>query len=313
MKRTILNVKTYTKSSLLGLVFENSEENSYLSSEKSYDRNENLILEKDFSADGSMELNNIYEYDEQNNISKAIYMGDFDEVYETHFFEYNDENLLVKELLFYGEDTPDDDDALYDIIEFQYDENNNRIKKTSVDSEGTFNNEKISEYKDGKLMRDFNIGEEKKMEMEMLYEYDTHGNLISETRIDHLENVKNTLKYEFDERNFRIKSMIYNNYDQLIKHTEMEYDEDQNLLELIEESRESHVVKSYEYNESKTKIMAEKLHNIEGELKEFRNYEYDEDLPLKIEHFVHSPESNEADEDGFLLNGTVQFEYTFFE
>lgn len=313
MKRIILNVKTYTQTSLLGLVFENSEENSYLSSEKSYDKNENLLSEKDFSADGSIDLNNVYEYDEKNNVSKAIYMGDFDEVYETHFYEYNEENLLIKELLFYGDETPEDDGALYDIIEFQYDENKNRIKKTSIDSEGTFNNEKINEYRNGKLIREFNFGEDKKMEVEILYEYDNQGNLIEESRIDHIENVKNTLKYEFDERNFKTKSLIYNNFDQLIKITRMEYDDAQNLLEMTEESSGSHVVKSYEYNESKTKIIAEKLHNIEGELKEFRNYEYDEDLPLKIEHFVHSPESTDADEDGFLLNGTVQFEYTFFE
>lgn len=313
MKRTILNLKTYTQTNLLGLVFENSKDNSYLSSEKSYDKNENLLCEKDFSVDGTMDLNNIYEYDDQNNISKAIYKGEFDEVFETHFYEYNDENLLTKEILCYGDETPEDDGALYDVIEFQYDENKKRIKKTSVDSEGTFNNEKISEYKDGKLIREFNIGEDEKMEVEILYEYDDHGNLIEESRIDHIENVKNTLKYEFDERNFKIKSLIYNNFNQLVKITTMDYDNDQNLLKLTEESSGSHVVKSYEYNEDKTKIIAEKLHNIEGELKEFRNYEYDEDLPLKIEHFVHSPESAEANEDGFLLNGTVHFEYRFFE
>ncbi|MDD2411619.1 MAG: hypothetical protein PHR79_01750 [Bacteroidales bacterium] len=313
MKRAILNVKTYTQSNLLGLVFENSKDNSYLSSEKTYDKNGNLLCEKDFSADGSMDLFNIYEYDDQNNISKAVYMGDFDEVFETHFYEYNEENLLIKEILCYGDETPEDDGALYDIIEFQYDENNNRIKKTSIDSEGTFNNEKNYEYRNGKLIREYNFGEDKKMEVEILYKYDNHGNLIEESRIDHIENVKNTLKYEFDERNFKTKSLIYNNFDQLIKITRMEYDDAQNLLQMTEESSGSHVVKSYEYNESKTKIIAEKLHNIEGELKEFRNYEYDEDLPLKIENFVHSPESTDADEDGFLLNGTVQFEYTFFE
>ncbi len=313
MKRILKNVKTYTQSNMLGLVFENSNENSYLSSEKSFDKNGNLLIEKDFSVDGSMEINNIYEYDEQNRLIKAVYLDENEDVMETHLYEYDAQNLLIKEIFCYGDENPDDEDACYDIIEFEYDKDNNRIKKTSVDSDGNFNGEKLNVYQEGRLIREVNFGEEKNMEIEVLYEYDNQGNILSEKRIDHTENVQNVLKYEYNDRDLKTKSLVYNNYEQLIRISTMEYDEDDNLIGLTEENRDSYVVKSFEYDSEKSKIIAENLYNKEGELKEFRHYEFDGDLPLKMDHFVYSPESSEADEDGFLLNGSVKYDYTFFE
>ena len=217
------SIKITTISDLMGIDFENSN-NSYTSSYREYDENQNVILEQDFSTDGILETFNKYSYNEHNQLVETLYLDENEEVLESHKFFYEN-NKLIKEHVYYGANEYEEEGDFYDIIEYHYNDENQLIHKLSKDSDGEFNSEKKYFYQDKNKIREEIYGENHKLEVELIFKYDDNGNIINEMRHDHIEDVKNTLEHHYNEKNLKTASLVYNNYNDLISKSLFEYNE----------------------------------------------------------------------------------------
>ncbi len=309
MSKKFKSIKVTTISDLMGIVFDNSN-NSYVSSYKEYDENQNMVLEKDYTVDGNLETFNKYSYNDKNQLIETLFLDDNEEVLESHTFFYENNNL-VKEHIHYGENEYDDDTDFYDIVEYIYNNDNFLISKRSIDSDGEFNSEKKYFYQGNNKIREEIYGENKTLEVELNFEYDENGNIVNESRIDHIENVKNTLEHLYNEQNLKTATLVYNNYDELISKSNFEYNDKNQLVKNIEETRDSYVVKVYEIDENGL-VKTESYYNKDEELMQYKVYTYQNKIIQQIDQFVFSPESPKADEEGYLLNGSLKYEYEMY-
>lgn len=303
------SIKITTISDLMGIVFENSN-NSYTSSYREYDENQNVILEQDFSTDGILETFNKYSYNEHNQLVETLYLDENEEVLESHKFFYEN-NKLIKEHVYYGANEYEEEGDFYDIIEYHYNDENQLIHKLSKDSDGEFNSEKKYFYQDKNKIREEIYGENHKLEVELIFKYDENGNIINEIRHDHIEDVKNTLEHHYNEKNLKTASLVYNNYNDLISKSLFEYNEKNQLEKTIEETRDSYVVKAYEIDENDF-IITENYYNKEGDLMQYKVYTYENEILKQLDQFVFSPESPKSDEDGYLLNSSLKYDYEIY-
>ncbi len=300
------SVKVITSSDLMGIVFENSD-NSFTSSYKEFDNNQNVTLEQDFSAEGSLESYNKYSYNEQNQLIETHYLDESEEVLETHKFYYENDKL-IKEHIYYGENEYDNDDDYYDIITYEYNNENQLVHKQSFDSDGEFNSEKKYTYDGKNKVNEQIFGENHILELELSYEYDDFGNITDEIRHDHIENMKNILEHQYNEQYLKAVSLVYNNFKELVSKSMFEYNDKSQLIKVIEETRDSYVVKNYELDENGS-VKVENFFNKDEELMQYKNYTYQNDYLEQVDQFAFSPESPKADENGYLLNGSLKYEY----
>lgn len=125
--------------------------------EYKYDSNSNLIQEKMYDKDGKKTADRSYEYDANNNQTKAIsfYSGNVNSYY---LYEYDSKNNLIKEIYCPSEDSvkerllatyeydgnnrktkeanylPDGSEDIFNSVHFEYDENGNLAGKWKTDS-----------------------------------------------------------------------------------------------------------------------------------------------------------------------------------
>lgn len=312
MSMKFKSIREYTTSDLMNIVFESSENNSFMSSNKEYDIHQNLILEQEYTVDGNVNCNNKHTYNEKNELIETNYLDEDDQVLETHQFFYDESGKLIKEHIHYGENEYGDDDTdFYDIVTYVYNTDNQLISKKSFDNEGEFNSEKKYLHDGKNIIQEQVFGEENRLEVELNFKYNEVGNLIHETRIDHIENVKNTLEHEYYENNHRSCSKVFNHYNDLVSKTSFAYNDKNQLHSVTEERPDSFVVKKYEFDDEGN-LICENYFNKDEELMQYKKYSYENNLLQQIDQYVFSPESFKADEDGYLLNGSIKYEYELY-
>lgn len=309
MEKKIKSIKTYITSEILGLHFEDIEDKRYLNTYREYDENKNLILEKDFSILGEIETYVTNEYDNENRLTKTYILDQDESVLETHIFEYEDDGKLMLETTFYG-GTEDDEDAFYDTTKLTY-ENDLLVSKECVDDDGEPSSKKMYQFSDGLLINEQIYGEEDNLEIELQYEYDENNNLTNELRIDHIENVKNYISNTYNSDDLLESSTVLNNYKQIVSRHRFEYDSKLRNNIIIEERPDSYVKREIDFDDL-SRPLKESFFNSENELMQFKIFDYDEGRITSIKQFVFSPESEAANEEGFLLNGMTVYEYEFY-
>lgn len=134
-----------------------------------YDRNDDLIKEESYLADGTLDYYTLYSYDENGNeTSREFYLGDGTPD-GTTLSEYNENGDIVKEIFTV--------DGYENIIKYEYDEYGNLIRQDSLDSSGYAY---VCEYKydeNGNLLKQ-SYGDSNGVLEITENEYDESGNLI---------------------------------------------------------------------------------------------------------------------------------------
>ena len=75
------------------------------------------------------------------------------------------------------------------------------------------------------------------------------------TKIEVLEKDKRTYDYEYDERNNRVKELIYNYNDELISKSYTKYNDENRVVEVEEEDLNQYKLTQYQYDVIKVSIL----------------------------------------------------------
>ena len=196
--------------------------------EKSYDRNENGLILKEFKhyLDGSYDTTT-YEYDSQNRILSRITQNDEGETEQKTIHEYRDD-FLVKSQVFDG------DGNLLQSDEFKYDEKGNSVEHKRVDNETAEESFIVTSYNSngrkrreerfdedgdlisqsvfdengkGQLVKITETGSDKNITI--LFRYDENGNAIEQEELDEEGNQLVLVKRAYDEVNNLVHSEVF--------------------------------------------------------------------------------------------------------
>ena len=226
-----------------------------------------------YDTDGSSYIDMVEEYDGHGNVIKETSYNKDGEIYSIYDYEYDEKGTMIK----YTSSYPLSDGRIYVAIE-EYDSYGNRIRNT-------------------------NYG---KIEMEIKYEYNSYGEIISQIVYDYYatngDPAKDFMSYieynEYDVYGNKTKQTIesyssyYNNWRKVEGSWSYEYDKNGNITAFSEYDKNGSVIWSYtaEYDIYGKKTKYTEL-SIDGS-EHFYIYEYDE-------------KGNEIKRTHFNMDGTV--------
>ena len=169
-----------------------------------YDERGNRILLAKYE-EGKLENKSEWEYDENDNVKKAVFYEGHVNIIGITEFEYDENGNKIKEAHYDGAENVDYWD------EYEYDENGNKIKEVHYDDTGSVDYWDEYEYdRNGNLSKQVSNFEDS-IDYTWEYEYDESSRIIC--RRDYIKDVvTSTWEYVYDERGNQVKE-IYTNYD----------------------------------------------------------------------------------------------------
>jgi YD repeat-containing protein len=198
------------------------------SEEKSYERNDDGILLKEYKhyTDGSHDTI-VYNYDSQHRIISRITSDDEGEVEEKLINEFNgdflvrtqifdgDDNLLRSDEFSYNEQGNsvehkkiDNESGELSVVVTTYNSNGHKLKETHLDEDG----DEISEtnYMEDEAGRLLSLTEKSaEKTTETRFEYDERGNAVSQVETDEEGNELIVVDREFDDENNILQSEVF--------------------------------------------------------------------------------------------------------
>lgn len=279
-QKTVKTIHTYIQNDLAMVDFDYADSTGrYLSSIKEFDLNNNIVKEIGYRPDGLIENHYTNSYNEKNQRVEYSIFDDDDQLMESHRFDYDEAGKIIGEACYYAE--MDDNDYTHYI----YDENNLLIEKRNIDSDDELYNLVRFSYTDNLLTREEHINDDQKLESEKIFEYNADGKPITEIHIDHLEGDKRTIRNEYNEAGFKVKTLTYNKKDQLAIKTYYEFDEQGHNITLIDEDARGLSTTRYIFNEEGKMELQEK-YNADEELLVQWKYDYLDGLLMSTTTFI---------------------------
>lgn len=271
----------------------------YLFNEIEYDEFGNIVMEVTHNADYSTTSKSNRKFDENGWLTEEILWDENDEIMERTTYNRDTEGRILSQLEHYL-------DGSYDTTEFEYDENGNIVRKTTINDDNETEGHETFLYENGKLIKTEEFDDEDKLISGNEYEYDENGNntvQISRT----LEGGYVKIVSEFDENNYRIKQLRYNEIGRLIEKTMYVHDENGRVTEVLEEDEHKKNTTNFTLNEQgnatwqietdifgETALRVERIYDNEGNI-------------IKLIAFIKSP-GNYPDQ-----NYILSYEYEYFE
>ena len=213
-------------------VFVNGPENppefeKYKFSFTEFDQNGNVILEEKYTPDESLTEKQKYTYDEKGNLIEEKNFLDTGELADHRTYEHDEEGRIVKEFRHYSDETKD-------TITYKRDSMGNVVEKSTIDFEDDLEAKDIITYKNGKILSHKRY-EYDELVMDESYEYTKDGKL-SRTLKWTADDENARFENNFDEHGNLVKSMKYNEKEQLIQRIITSYNSENKPIRIEEES-----------------------------------------------------------------------------
>ncbi|HHU46538.1 MAG TPA: hypothetical protein P5134_04050 [Bacteroidales bacterium] len=206
-----------------------------------FDEAGNIVKQEHFSPDKEIISVVLNEYNEQNHLVVTSEFDENEELLQKIEYFYNLNGKVERQNNFYGEGSP-----CY-VTRFVY-ENNLLIQQEAYVEEDLEGVEKKYFYNDNnQLIKEIHFNEDGKEQYIFEYSYFENGTLKQTTKIEVLEKDKRTYDYEYDERNNRVKELIYNYNDELISKSYTKYNDENRVVEVEEEDLNQYKLTQYQY------------------------------------------------------------------
>ncbi len=277
-------------------IVENKHQLSYVE----MDEHGNLIDDKTFDEEGNLENHIQRTFHENNKVKSESFMDVFsDEPYEIRQYSYNEAGLLSSVKVKYPEDEIEE---LY-----SYSPQGKLLEKKVIYSDAYNYIEKEYVWEGDNLLKVIEKDEDDLVNTQnMLYNQD--GNIIELEVIEHLNNNKNSERYQY-ENNQVIRQEILNYKGDIMTVIESQYDGEL-LLERTIESGNQFFKHCYKYDENGHKIQESVLNRDDLVLTDYIT-EYNND-GLEINTKKYSLNIVDDEKELILIEET-SFEYSFFD
>lgn len=259
----------------------------------------NIVEDKTFDEDGNLENHIQRTFNENNKVKSESFMDVFsDEPYEIRQYSYNGDGLLASVKVKYLED---------EIEEFYlYSPQGKLLEKKVVYSDGYYYIEKEYVWEADNLLKVIEKDEDDLANTQNM-SYNPDGNLIELEVIEHLNNNKQSERYEY-ENNQVIRQEMLNYKGDIMTVVESKYDGEL-LSERIIESGNQYLKHHFKYNEQGLKIQESVINRDDLILTDYIT-EYNAD-GLEINTKKYSLNIVDDEKELILIEETT-FEYSFF-
>lgn len=235
---------------------------------------EKVILEKQYAADGTLEQETEYEYDQNGFLVREILREGDGTVMEEKSFEPDEEQRVAREFLHYA-------DGSKDTVTCRYDAEGRLVEKRSEDEDGDLEQLEVFEYRNGLMTRNAvydeepaGEGEEEPAE-EIRYTYDHSGKMLEEEVFNHTDGVFRHKVHVYNDNGHRIAVKVYDEEEELIERVLMEPDEEGRPVRMVEENRKKKNTLNLRYN-NKGNIVYQEEYDLKGNLLNTVSRVYDE-------------------------------------
>jgi len=279
----------------------------------------------------------LFSFDERGNLTRDLYASHYSDYKQDYRYEYNEQNLVVKETVY-------NQDGIVMVKRYAYDDNNNKIEEKEYDEDGELVRKVVGDYNEqGQLVKEtryeIKYGEDelaKTASREL--SYDDNGNVIRAIERDKAGAIKREQLDTYNEDAFLVESVrkngdgevlrkqtfniTKNDNDWRIEQTTDDTDKveievqvvsgaigrvrgiantAENLFFIVKSIRSDNAYEQYTYDENFMRIQSSRSRS--GETKESRfTIEYDNyKNPVKIIEY------NEADQPEFITERVIRY------
>lgn len=262
------------------------ETGRYKSSYREFDENQNVILDITYLEDESVDQKYVNEFEGVKLIDEKVYFGS-DELSEHNSYEY-DGDVLSNMIIHYQ-------DGSRDNIRYEYDDNNNLLRKETRDEDDDIEELELRNYDNGLLISSkiFENGDLENPVREESVEYDEEGRIIQKVTYDHQEERNQKQVFDYDENGYENMIKTYVN-GQLQQKAIFKRDELGRASQIIEEEPGQRVKVYQEFDDRGNVVKQQIYDKNEHELynvhrKYDDNGNMTESLILKDEHGTGTP------------------------
>lgn len=235
------------------------------------DDQENVVLLIHYYFDGSQEMKIERTYDEENRLLEEKQFSTEEEPNEVHTFEYTASGKLQRQSIQYR-------DGSFSYRNHEYDEANNSEKIMIVDDEGEEEGNEFRRFNsEGKALEEVVYGDFG-LEVKRESEYDDHGHLIKQTTEDNEGYiVDHFYQYERDEQQKLTHLKVIDDEGTLVKNVAYIYDQKDRVIEqhIKDSDRGWAFILKWEYDE-KDRIVEERRSDFSGKVLEITKVTFDE-------------------------------------
>jgi hypothetical protein len=212
-------------------------------SKTEYDENGNVTLETKYDDDGRFESKETKKFDRDGHLIEEKNYVSEREVADHKTYELDEKGKVIKAFKHYQDDSKD-------TINYEYDADGNLIAKITIDSYDEEESRETAKYENGKVVRTELIECEELMKWES-FELDKEGKILVH-KIWHQGEQEVTFKNTYDEQSNLVKTLVYNEKNELTGKTLYDYDPENHLQSIAEETA---------YGATSTKITRDKNGN----------------------------------------------------
>ncbi len=268
-----------------------------------------VICEKQYGAEGLLEQQTEYEYNDQGFLTREIIREADGEIMNDRSWEPDSQGRVLREYHHYA-------DGSKDSIDYKYDESGRLIMKTLTDEDEDVEHCEIFEYdSEGLLIRESVYyddaalvvsGRQGEAEQEKVYKYADHL-LIEFNERDTPGGLVRRRVNEFDENGRRIKMTVFDENDQPVERVSFVPDGEGRPVEVIEETRKKKNTLKMEYT-SQGNVAFQEEYDMHGNLLNRIERSYDDEGRVdESRALVNNPVH------GVRRQYIVKHHYEFFE
>ncbi|NOX46208.1 MAG: hypothetical protein GXO89_04440 [Chlorobi bacterium] len=212
-------------------------------SKTEFDEKGNTTLEVRYDDDGRFESKETKEFDKEGHlIEEKNYISER-EIADHKTYELDDKGKVLKAFKHYQDDSKD-------TINYEYDADGNLVARTTIDSYDEEESCETAQYENGKVVRTELIEYDELMKWES-FELDKEGKILVH-KIWQQDEQEVTFKNSYDERGNLIKTLVYNEKNELTGKSLYSYNADNQMQSIEEETP---------YGSTSTKITRDKNGN----------------------------------------------------
>lgn len=277
---------------------EHLHEHEYLYTRIQYHESGKILKEIHYTPDGEAEQIYHYEYAPQGQLILEKLTEADDQVIDHKTWELDAHGQIIKEFRHYLDET-------FDTIEYQYNSQGQLTHKIHKDFDHEIESTEEFVY-EGKHCVCHTIKDSEGMiTSEITQKFDPSDLLLEETQYDSLEDhfVKKTISYNQD--GLKEEVLSYNNNNVLIGRVQLNYDDQKQLIQIVEEDTRKKNTINMQYDTHGNIIFQEefdKLGNLINTVKRTYNAQ---NQPEKSEVFVETGSAR-------ARNYSIRYEYTYF-
>ena len=265
-----------------------------------YDSRGNIVKETDYAHDGTVEHMTEYVYSESGKLERLNQYLDGEELSEWKLFSWNENGSLEAEYIHYL-------DGSIDTVEYSYNEDGKIVEKKYANSEGEIEKHEQYSYENQKLIKEEVFDFDGNLTACDTYSYTEAGIIEESSHESFTDGPYSRLVHKYNEKGYRIKSLAYNDKDQLIEITRYQLDDENRVTEIEDEDqkRKNRTVLQYD---DRGNVLSQIESDKDEEVLSRVERSYDEQNMILQSKVFMSGQGYRPDQ-----NYVLKYDYTYFE